>query len=155
MNPALVGCDDAIIQEVTVRAPAQRIFDALTDPKELLKWWHVEGKFQLIHAESDLRPGGNWLMQVASGCGPGGPSSIVRGEYRIVEPPSLLIFTWIREGEDHPETLVRWDLEEKDGTTMVRVTHSGLNSDRLRARNNGWPMIVKLLQTYIANLTKN
>jgi uncharacterized protein YndB with AHSA1/START domain len=64
----------------------------------------------------------------------------------------LLLFTWIREEEDLPETLVRWDLEEKDGSTTVRVTHSGLTSERLRARNNGWPMIVKLLQTYIASV---
>ncbi|HUD57685.1 MAG TPA: SRPBCC domain-containing protein [Terracidiphilus sp.] len=154
MNPALV-CDDTIVQQITIKAPARWIFDALTDPKELLKWWNVKGKFQLIHAESDLRPGGKWSMQVAGSCGPDGPSSTVRGEYRVVEPPSLLLFTWIREEEDLPETLVRWDLEEKDGSTTVRVTHSGLTSERLRARNNGWPMIVKLLQTYIASLATN
>jgi uncharacterized protein YndB with AHSA1/START domain len=151
MIPVVAG-DDTIVQQVTIKAPARRIFDALTDPKELLRWWNVEGKFQLIHAESDLRPGGKWSMQVA-GCGPDRTSSIVRGEYRFVEPPSLLVFTWIREEEHHPETLVRWNLEEKDGSTTVRVTHSGLTSERLRARNSGWPTIVKLLQTYIASAT--
>ena len=151
MMPALI-CDDTIVQEVMIEAPAQRIFDALTDPKDLLKWWNVEGKFQLIHAESDLCPGGKWSMQVAGSCGPGGPCSTVRGEYRAVEPPSLLVFTWIRDDEDHPETLVRWDLEELDGLTTVRVTHSGLTNERLRARNSGWSIIVKLLQTYMGGV---
>jgi uncharacterized protein YndB with AHSA1/START domain len=142
-------CDDAIVQKVTIRVPAQQIFDALTDPKELLQWWHFAERFQLIEAECDLRPGGKWSMRVAGSCGTGHSASIVHGEYRVIEPPSLLIFTWIREEEDHPETLVRWDLEEVDGSTTVRVTHSGLTSERLRERNSGWPIIVKLLQAYL------
>jgi uncharacterized protein YndB with AHSA1/START domain len=140
-------CDDAIVQEVTIKAPAEKIFNALTNPDELLKWWGAEGKFQCVHAESDLRPGGKWRMRVSGGCGTG-VSSIVSGEYRTVQPPHLLIFTWLREEENTPETLVRWDLEEKDGVTTVRVTHSGLTSESLRARNSGWPLILSLLHAY-------
>jgi uncharacterized protein YndB with AHSA1/START domain len=47
--------DDEIVQEVTIQAPADRIFAALTRPEELLKWWAAEGKFQLVHAECDLQ----------------------------------------------------------------------------------------------------
>jgi uncharacterized protein YndB with AHSA1/START domain len=75
--------------------------------------------------------------------------STVAGEYRKIERPRLLVFTWIREQENMPETLVRWDLEEKDGVTTVRLTHSGLTSESLRARNNGWPLSVGLLQSYL------
>jgi uncharacterized protein YndB with AHSA1/START domain len=147
MNPATV-CDDTIVQEVTINAPAERIFAALTNPDELLKWWAAEGKFRLVHAECDLRPGGKWVMRVAGGCGPDQSSSTVSGVYREVESPRLLVFTWNREGEDYPETLVRWDLEEKDGWTTVRVTHSGLVTESLRTRNAGWTMIVNLLGAY-------
>jgi uncharacterized protein YndB with AHSA1/START domain len=148
MMPAPV-CDDALVQQVTIKAPAQQIFAALTDPKELLKWWHIAERFQLIEAECDLRPGGKWSMRVAGACGAAQAVSIVHGEYRVIEPPNLLIFTWIRKEEDHPETLVRWDLEEIDGSTTVRVTHSGLTNERLRERNSGWTMIVKLLQAHL------
>jgi uncharacterized protein YndB with AHSA1/START domain len=78
MNPATV-CDDTIVQEVTINAPAERIFAALTNPDELLKWWAAEGKFRLVHAECDLRPGGKWVMRVAGGCGPDQSSSGVPG----------------------------------------------------------------------------
>ena len=148
MNPISIA-DDTIVQEVIINAPADRIFRALTRPSELLKWWACEGKFQLVEAECDLRPGGKWRMRVAGSCGPGQSDSIVTGEYRSIDPPSLLEFTWKREREDHPETLVRWDLEEKNGLTTVRVTHSGLITEALRTRNSGWPLIASLLKVYV------
>lgn len=149
MNSAAVS-NDTIVQETTIKAPASRIFAALTDPAELLQWWRAENQFQVTHVESDLRPGGKWLMRVAGACGPGQSSSVVSGVYRTIEPPNLLIFTWNRENEDHPETLVRWDLEEHNGLTTVRVSHSGLDTEALRKRNGGWPLIVQLLHAHIA-----
>ncbi len=148
MNPAAVS-DDTIVQEVTINAPAERIFAALTNPDELLKWWAAEGRFHATHVETDPRPGGRWLMRVTSDHGIEASTTTVRGEYRRVEPPSLLVFTWVRDEEDHPETLVRWDIEEQGGVTTVRLTHSGLKTDRLRSRNSGWPLVVKLLQSHL------
>jgi uncharacterized protein YndB with AHSA1/START domain len=140
---------DAIVQEVRIKASPGRIFNALTNPAELLKWWAAEGRFKTTHVESDLRPGGKWMMRVEGGCGPETTSSIVHGEYRKIEPPHLLAFTWIRDGENAPETLVCWELHEYDDVTTVRVTHSGLTSESLLLRNSGWPLIQSLLQTYI------
>jgi uncharacterized protein YndB with AHSA1/START domain len=149
MNPTAAAIDaNAIVQQVTIQAPAARIFKALTDPAELLKWWATEGKFQVVEVESDLRPGGKWRMRVNGACG-SKSSSIVSGVYSEVAPPTLLSFTWNRDNEDWPETLVRWDLEEQNGLTAVRVIHSGLTSEALRQRNSGWSLIVALLQAYI------
>ena len=119
---------DTIVQEVVIRRPAEKIFEAVTNPDELMKWWRVEGKFRVIHMESDLRPGGKWKMRLVGGHG---TETVVVGEYRTIERPRLLIFTWIRE--DAIETLVRWELHERDGVTTVRVTHSGLTTESLRA----------------------
>ncbi len=148
MSPISVS-DDRIVQEVTIKAPAERIFAALTRPEELLKWWSAEGKFQIMHAECDLQPGGKWRVRVAGNCRAEATVSTVYGEYCTIDPPRVLTYTWIREHEDYPETLVRWDLEEKDGYTTVRVTHSGLVTEGLRARNDGWTIIVTLLQAYV------
>jgi uncharacterized protein YndB with AHSA1/START domain len=141
--------DDRIVQEIVIKAPAERVFAALTRPEELLKWRAAEGKFKVVNAECNLQPGGKWLMRVA-GCGSEeSQASTVHGEYRTVDPPHLLTYTWIRENEGYPETLVRWDLEERDGYTTVRVTHSGLITESLRTRNNGWPLITTLLKSYV------
>jgi len=154
MNAATLR-DRDIVQEIAIHAPAERIFRALTDPAQLLQWWKAPGKFELVRAACDLRPGGKWRMELAGACGNvgsahGAINSVVHGEYREIVPPRLLVFTWIREFEDDPETLVRWDLEESGGVTTVRVTHSGLDTEALRARNGGWPLIVSLLQAHIA-----
>jgi uncharacterized protein YndB with AHSA1/START domain len=138
--------DDTIVQQITIRGSAERIFDALTRPEELVKWWGVAGKFQVTRMEADLRTGGKWRFIVAT---PVGTGVAVAGTYRQIERPRLLVYSWIREQEDATETVVRWDLEENDGVTHVRVTHSELKSESLRARNSGWPMILGLLQTYI------
>ena len=145
MNPATAS-DDTIVQEITIKRAAERIFEALPNPGEVVKWWSVDGKFRVTHMESDLRPGGKWMMRVDV---KGGQPSMVAGEYRKIERPRLLVFTWIRELENAPETLVRWDLEEHNRVTRVRLTHSGLTSESLRTRNSGWPLIVRLLQAYV------
>jgi uncharacterized protein YndB with AHSA1/START domain len=98
------------------KASAERIFEALTNPDERLKWWwRSEGRFEITHVESDLRPGGKWMIR---GIGMGDKPLTVAGEYRKIERPRLLVFTWLPDWqEDATETLVRWDLEEKDGVT--------------------------------------
>jgi uncharacterized protein YndB with AHSA1/START domain len=142
--------EDEIVQEVIVMAPAERIFRALTRPHELLQWWAAEDRFQLLEAECDLQPGGKWRMRVAGRCASDPSVSTVYGEYREVDPPRLLTYTWIREHENWPETLVRWNLKQENGYTTVRVTHSGLVSEALRERNSGWSLVVKLLADFIA-----
>jgi uncharacterized protein YndB with AHSA1/START domain len=135
-----------IVQEITIDAPADRVFDALTNPDERVAWWGSEGRFQTTHMESDFRPGGKWMMR---GAGVGGKPFSIRGEYRTIERPRLLIFTWLPSWQTGAnETLVRFDLEERDGRTAVRLTHSGLTESG-RAQHQGWPQILAWLQAYI------
>jgi len=37
MNPTSVS--GTIVQEITIKGPAERIFEALTNPDERMKWW--------------------------------------------------------------------------------------------------------------------
>ncbi len=149
MIPVPTATNDVVLQEINIAAPAERIFRAISDPAELLRWWASEGKFRATEVDIDLRPGGAWRMRVEGGCGPDISCTVVKGKYVEVEPPHRLAYTWIREEEDDPETLVRWDLEENGGGTTVRVTHSGFTSERMRLRNSGWPLIQGLLQRYL------
>jgi uncharacterized protein YndB with AHSA1/START domain len=111
---------DAIVQEITIQAPAARVFEALVDPAQRMKWWGQKGRFETTNAESDLRPGGRWLM---SGMGMIGRPFKVEGVYRIIERPRVLAFTWLPSwDEEATETLVRFDLDEQNGVTRVRLT---------------------------------
>lgn len=134
-----------IIQEITIKAPATRVFEALTSPEQRKAWWGTEGRFQTAHVESGLRVGGKWSM---SGTGFGRPFT-VKGEYRAIESPHVLAFTWLPDWQPNPtETLVRFDLTEKDGLTTVRLTHSGLTPEGLEA-HAGWPRLLAQLRNYV------
>jgi uncharacterized protein YndB with AHSA1/START domain len=138
---------DAIVQEITIESSAERVFDALTNPDERMKWWGAEGRFQVTHFESDLRPGGKWMMR---GNGMGGKSFTITGEYREVDRPRLLVFTWLPDWyENATETLVRWSFNENEGVTTVRLTHSGLTSEESRINHRGWPQILGWLKAYV------
>jgi uncharacterized protein YndB with AHSA1/START domain len=137
---------DAIVAEITINASADRIFEALTDPAQRVKWWGLKGRFETTHVESDLCPGGRWSMR---GSGMGGKPFCVVGEYRAIERPRLLAFTWLPDwDEEATETLVRFELHEQGGVTTVRLTHSGFASDGSRARHQGWPQILGWLKGY-------
>ncbi|MGB6565904.1 MAG: SRPBCC domain-containing protein [Xanthobacteraceae bacterium] len=137
---------DAIVEEIAIKAPAERIFNALTDPAARVKWWGRKDRFETTAMDSDLRPGGRWTMR---GIGMGGKPFTITGVYRIVDRPRAIAFTWLPDwDEEATETLVRFDLDERDGVTTVRVTHSGFASAGSRARHQGWPQILSWLQGY-------
>jgi len=104
------GASDAIIQEITIRAPAERIFEALISPDERVKCWGATGTFQTTHMESDLRVGGRWAMR---GLRASGEPFTITGEYREIIRPHLLVFTWLPDWQGNAEiSLVRIDLDE-------------------------------------------
>jgi|HubBroStandDraft_1064217.scaffolds.fasta_scaffold01458_12 uncharacterized protein YndB with AHSA1/START domain len=136
---------DVIVREITIRASADTVFDALARPEERVAWWGRESRFRATRMESDLRPGGRWTMCFET---PRGPAS-VNGEYRAVERPRLLEFTWRPSWFDSAESLVRIELEESDGVTHVRLTHAGLVGEADRANSSGWLDLLAAVQAYV------
>src|SRR5258707_13672727 len=109
MNPT--DTSDTIVQEITVKAPAERIFEALTDPDQRLKWWGAEGQYRGTQVESALCPGGKWMTR---GVGRGGKPFTVRGENRQMERANLLVLTWLPDWDENAsETLGGLDLIRK------------------------------------------
>lgn len=133
----------SIVKEIVINAPAERVFAAIVDPRQRVMWWGAEGKFQAAEMRSDLRPGGAWSM---SGSGMAGKPFTISGKYRAVERPQLLEFTWQPDWGE-PETLIRFDLQETDGRTTVRLTHSGFTGDESRKQYQGW--LLAMLQAYV------
>ena len=148
MNPASIAAD-TIVEEITIDAPATRVFDAFINPSERVVWWNPpDGRFRTTHMDSDLRPGGKWGMR---GTRPDGSTFAVTGEYRAVERPSLLVFTWLPDWQgEAAESLVRIVFTEAKGVTHVRLTHSGLTTERMRTSHRGWPQILAQLKAYVA-----
>ena len=71
--------------ERTFAAPREDVFAAWTDPAQLTVWWDPSGT-PLRKCSVDLRPGGAFELVNE------GHSPPFAGVYRVIEPPSLLVF---------------------------------------------------------------
>ncbi|HET9029539.1 MAG TPA: SRPBCC domain-containing protein [Candidatus Aquilonibacter sp.] len=137
--------DTTIEKEITIDAPVERVFAALTDPAQLAQWWDNDAH-KVQSFEADVRVGGAWHMI----------SSVpedhrVHGVYRVIEPPTALEFTWIHNRFGEPkETVVRFDLTERSGKTHLRLTHSGFpNQEMYEDHNEGWTIVLGWLDRYV------
>jgi len=99
---------DEIVSEIRIAAPPQRVFEALVDPAQVVKWWGQAGIYRCTKFEADLRIGGKWRSLGIDG---NGRQFEVAGEYLEVDPPRLLSSTWRATWTGDVETRVRWELE--------------------------------------------
>lgn len=98
-------------------APRRLVFDALTKP-ELLKRWFGPRGWSLLVCEVDLRVGGAWRFVLR---GPNGTDMGMRGVYREIVPGERSVHTEIFD--DYPgESLVTSVLVEDRGRTTLTGT---------------------------------
>lgn len=107
MATATISHDqDAIEAEVYIAAPRERVFQALTDPRQTVQWWGQKGMYHHTGWKADLRPGGEWRSDGVSDVD--GKPYHVGGEYLEIDPPRTVSFTWIASWSGPAKTLVRW-----------------------------------------------
>jgi len=148
---------DAIVAEIDVAAPPKRVFTALTDPKQLMRWWGAEGPCKAKLWEMDSRVGGSWRFEAADPTGKiviNGVSDFkASGEILEYDPPRLLAYTWIANWHNQPgrTTLVQWELTPVGKGTRVKVTHSGLAEEPAARKDysGGWPGVVEYLKNFV------
>ena len=117
-------------------APPERVFRAWTTPAEM-KQWKAPGDMTTPVAEVDLRPGGKYRIHMRA---PDGAEHHLVGVYRVVEPPSKLVYTWRWENEpDAPETLVTVEFLDRGNTTDLVLTHELFPTNEARSKHEvGW-----------------
>ncbi|MEM7446249.1 MAG: SRPBCC domain-containing protein [Pseudomonadota bacterium] len=119
----------------TVRASAERIFAAWTDPEELCRWWGP-GAITCPEAEIDLRVGGKYRIANQE---PGKPILWIVGEFERIEPPHRLVYSWQLEPGSGPAERVTVRLLPKEGSTEIVITHERITSEADRDEHErGW-----------------
>lgn len=154
---------DALVAEIFIAAPPERVFQAITDPKQAPQWWGQQGMYRINEWNADLRPGGKWS---SIGVGADGTSFRVDGEYLEVDPPRLLVHTWIASWSGSLKTVVRWELEprsvhglqqrgpQKVGTgTMLKLRHEGFAGapKEVLSHAQGWTRVLAWMQAFVEN----
>jgi uncharacterized protein YndB with AHSA1/START domain len=98
-------------------APRHLVYDALTKP-ELLKRWFGPRGWSLTVCEVDLRVGGAWRFVLQ---GPDGHTMGMRGVYRELAPFGRMVHT--ESYDDYPgESVVTTALIEQGGKTILEAT---------------------------------
>jgi uncharacterized protein YndB with AHSA1/START domain len=112
-------------------------FGAFCKPNELAKWFGPQG-FTTASIELDLRVGGTYRIEMQP---PEGDAFYLTGEFREVDPPTRLAYTFIWEDPDPDdvETLVRLSFRDLRGSTEVVFTQGAFKTEARRAlHRDGW-----------------
>ena len=145
------------VHRVFIKAPAQKVWDAITNPDWLEKYGYA------CRAEFDLRPGGAYTafsnppMRAL-----GTKEIIIVGEVIEADPPKKLVQTWhpiwdpIAEAEA-PTRLTHEIVEQPAGICRVTIIHdvtgapsvAKMVSGEVEQAGGGWPFILSDLKTLL------
>jgi uncharacterized protein YndB with AHSA1/START domain len=145
---------DAIISEIEISVPPERVFQALTDAKELVRWF-TDPICPVKFWEMDARHGGRYRYATEKGTVVVNNVSEFHchGEILEFDPPRLLAYTWIANWHDDESrrTIVRWELTPQAGGTHVKVIHSGLVQEEVARKDysGGWPGVLGMLKEFV------
>lgn len=120
-----------------VPAPPAAVYRALTNPRELAKWWGPRG-FTTPSVESDPRAGGSYRIAMQP---PDGDLFYLSGEFREVDPPVRLAYTfrWDPPDPDDRQTVARLSLRDRGDRTEVLLTQGEFaTEERLALHEHGW-----------------
>jgi uncharacterized protein YndB with AHSA1/START domain len=98
---------DEVRRELEIQASRERVWAALTEPDQLLRW------FPTKRAEIDLRPGGDAVLEW--------DHAKAEAVVDVVEPPARFAFRWRPHGLGRPFTTVSFTLEELGAGTSTRL----------------------------------
>ena len=123
--------------EGMMQAPRERVFAVLTEPEELARWWGPAG-VSTPGIELDLRPGGSYRFEMQP---PEGETFFLRGEFREVDPPARVSYTfrWEEPDPDDVETVATLTLEDREGETLLTLDQGPFKTEaRRELHHGGW-----------------
>lgn len=110
--------DQEIVLARVFDAPRDVVFDALTKP-DALKRWFGPRDWAMKACEVDLQVGGTWRFALR---GPDGADFGMRGVYQEIVPSERLVYSEAYDRDDWPDLLVTTDLVEEGGKTTLTST---------------------------------
>lgn len=146
-----VDVDTATVRlQRTYDAPPEAVFDAWTNPEVLRRWWKADPAWTVPSAEIDLRVGGGYRLSMDDPAS--GENHTVFGEYREVQRPHRLVYSWTWEGSGPyagHESLVAVDFHADGEGTTVHIEHTGLlDATSCEAHARGWNGVLDSLERH-------
>jgi len=108
--------DREILMTRKFEAPREIVWEAITDPDLIPKWWGFARDATEVK-KMDVRKGGQWQFITRTS---GGEVVDFHGEYREVKRPEKLVYTFLFGDMEPGEGFVEITLVEQDGVTELR-----------------------------------
>ena len=144
-RPVVWGDMKTIVIERTIDAPRELVFEAWTDPKHLVHWFHADEDWTTPYANVDVRPSGKFSIGFKS---PDGKSDFdFAGHYDEVHPPESLVFTI---GDGRPVVLMLTAIDKK--RTHLRLEFAMEPTHSEEQQRHGWTLMVVHLGEYLATV---
>ena len=121
----------SLVVRRTIHATPEQLFAAWPTPEQLRLWWGPR-PVTCSAAEVDLRVGGRYRLHNAL---PDGSTVVIDGEFRIIERPHRLVYTWCMGASE--ESLVTVRFEARGDATDVVVIHEQIPSESVRQTHEG------------------
>ncbi len=130
--------------------PAARadVFAAFSTADQLAEWWGPEG-FSVASLEFSPRVGDGYRIEMQP---PEGDPFHLTGEFREVDPPARLVFTFVYESPDPDdvENLVELSFRDLGESTEVIFTQGPFKTEPRRAlHRDGWTDTFDRLERHI------
>jgi uncharacterized protein YndB with AHSA1/START domain len=132
--------------------PQATVYDALTEADQLGQWWGPRG-FTTPSVDFDPRVGDRYRIAMQP---PDGDLFNLLGEFRKVDPPAGLTFTfrWEPPHPDDRETLVTLSLLDLGDETEIRLTQGEFaTEERYTLHEAGWTESFDRLDEFLRNAT--
>ena len=116
-------------------ASPERVFEACVDPEQLARWWGPRD-FTSPSLELDVRPGGRYRIAMQP---PDGDLFYLRGEYREVDRPERLVYTfeWEDPDPDDVTNVVTLTFDDADGGTRIVLDQGPFATEARHALHEG------------------
>jgi uncharacterized protein YndB with AHSA1/START domain len=118
-------------------APAERVFAAFTDADQLAVWWGPRG-FTVSGLDFPARAGARYRIEMQP---LEGDPFFLTGEFREIDPPARLAFTfaWEDPDPDDVENLVLLAFRDLGGSTEVALKQGPFRTEaRRELHRDGW-----------------
>ena len=141
--------DDKLCVNKWIRAERDAVYAAWTEP-EIMRRWFCPRDLELVSAEADVRVGGQFRVVMSNGS----QTFTVHGAYREVVPGQRLVFSHQWQEHDASSTLVTVEFSDRDGGTLVSLTHQGFRDRQsIEGHRSGWQSTFDNLVLYLSGAT--
>jgi uncharacterized protein YndB with AHSA1/START domain len=126
------------------------VFGAFSDPDRLAQWWGPAG-FTVPSVDFEPRQGGRYRIEMQP---PEGDPFHLVGEFREVDPPNRLAFTFVWEppDPDDVETLVELSFADRGEATEVAFAQGAFKTEpRRELHRDGWADTFDRLEQFLSS----